>query len=58
MNFTDSMRLQDNMNKVVSQEREKCNLLPVDRITGISVRRYDQQITGKKRKYVSSDSQS
>ena len=31
---------------------EKCNLLPVDRVTDISVRRSDQQITGKKRKYV------
>ena len=38
MNFADSLQLQDNINKVVSQERE-CNLLPVDRMTDVSVRR-------------------
>ena len=59
MNLADSMRSQDNNNKVVSQEREKGNLLPVDRMTDISIHRLDQQINGKKnRKYVSSDNQS
>ena len=48
INLTDSMLLQDNINKVVSLEREKSNLLPVDRMTDISVHRYDQQISGKK----------
>ena len=38
LNLADSMWLQDN-NKVASQEREKCNLLPVDRMTDISVHR-------------------
>ena len=33
------MSLQDNIDKVVSQEREKCNLLPMDRVTDISIRR-------------------
>ena len=39
MNLADSMRSQDNINKVVSQEREKGKLLPVDRMADISVRR-------------------
>ena len=39
MNLADSMQSQDNINKVVSQEREKGNLLCVDRIKDISVRR-------------------
>ena len=30
MNLVGSMWSQDNINKVVSQEREKCNSLPVD----------------------------
>ena len=38
MNLADSMRSQDNINKVVSQEREY-NLLPMDRVADISVRR-------------------
>ena len=33
---------------MVSQEKEKGNLLPVDRMTDISVCKYDQQITEKK----------
>ena len=49
MNLADSMQSQDNINKVVPQGREKCNSLLVDRMTGISVRKYDQQITGKNR---------
>ena len=43
---------------MVSQERERWEyvLLPIDRGKDISVRRKDQQITGKKeRKYVSSN---
>ena len=48
MNLADPMRSQDNINKVVSQEREKGNLLPIDRVTDISVRRKYQQITRKK----------
>ena len=39
MNYADSTRSQENLNKGVSQEREKCNLLPVDRMTYISARR-------------------
>ena len=39
MNLADSMWSQDNINKVVSQEREKYNLLPVDRMIDISIRR-------------------
>ena len=39
MNLADSMRSQDKINKVVSQEREKCNLLSVDRMMDISIRR-------------------
>ena len=39
MNLADQMWSQDNINKVVSQEREKGNLLPVVRMTDISVRR-------------------
>ena len=39
MNLTNSMRSQDNINKVVSHEREKCYLLPEDRMVDISVRR-------------------
>ena len=45
MNLADSMRSQDNINKEVSQEREKerkvarNNLLPVYRVTDISVRK-------------------
>ena len=35
----------------------RIHLLPMDRVTAISVRRSDQQITGKKQKYVSSDNQ-
>ena len=38
MNSVDSMWSQDNINKVVSQEREY-NLLPMDKVTDISVRR-------------------
>ena len=38
MNLVDSMQSQDNINKVVSQEREY-DLLPMDRVTDISVRR-------------------
>ena len=56
MDLADSMHSQDNINKVVSQEREY-NLLPMDRIIDISVRRKDKKITGKNRKYVSSDNQ-
>ena len=37
MNLADSTCSQDNIYKVVSQEREKGNLLPVDRMTDISV---------------------
>ena len=47
MNLADSMRPQDYINKVVSQEREY-DLLPMDRVTDISVRRHDQLITEKK----------
>ena len=36
MNLADSVRSQDNINKVVSQEREY-NLLPKDRVTDISI---------------------
>ena len=39
MNWADSVRSQDKINKVVLQEREKGNLLPVDRMKGISDRR-------------------
>ena len=45
MNLADSTRAQDNTNKVVSEEREnktdgeECNLLHMDRMTDISVRR-------------------
>ena len=45
MDLADSMQLQDNINKVVSQEREikedseGYNLLSMDRVTDISVRR-------------------
>ena len=39
MNLADSMQSQDNINTVVSQEREKCNLLPEDRVSDIYVRR-------------------
>ena len=38
MNLADLTRSQDNINKVVSPEREY-NLLPMDRMTDISVRR-------------------
>ena len=38
MNLANSMGLQDNINKVVSQEKEY-NLLPMGRVTDISVRR-------------------
>ena len=37
MNLADSMQSQDNINKVVSQEREN-DLLPMDRLTDIYVR--------------------
>ena len=47
MNSADSMQSQDNINQMVSLEREY-NLLPIDRVTDISVHREDQQITGKK----------
>ena len=58
MKLADSMQLQENINKVVSQEREKYNLLPANRMTDISVRRSDQKITGKNpRKYVNSHNQ-
>ena len=42
MNLADSMQSQDNINKVVSQEREnkgEYNLWPMDRVTDITVRR-------------------
>ena len=45
MNLAESIQSQDNINKVVSQEREKkydsekYNLLPMDRMTDISIRR-------------------
>ena len=38
MNIADSMQSQDNINKVVSQER-KYNSLPMNKVTDISVRR-------------------
>ena len=38
MNFADSVRSQDSINKMVSQEGEY-DLLPMDRVTDISVRR-------------------
>ena len=38
MNLADFMRSQDNINKKNSQEREY-NLLPIDRVTDISVLR-------------------
>ena len=47
MNLADLMLSQDNIHNVASHERGKDNLLPVNRMTVISVRRYDQQITGK-----------
>ena len=39
MNIAESMRSQDNINKVVSQEREIGNSSPVDRMIDISIRR-------------------
>ena len=64
MNLAHSMRSQDNINKVghrkekIKEDFEEYNLLPMDRVTDISVRRLDQQITRKKTpKYVSSDNQ-
>ena len=39
MNFADSMQSQDNINKVVSQERGQYNSLLVDRMANISVRK-------------------
>ena len=39
MNLADSIESQDNINKVVSLEREKGKLLHVDRMTDISVLR-------------------
>ena len=46
MNLADSMWLQADINKVVSQESKKGNLSPVDdRVTDISIHRLDQQIT-------------
>ena len=64
MNLADSMLLQDNINKVgqrketIKEIDEEYNFMPMDRIIDISVRRWDQQITEKKkRKYVSSDNQ-
>ena len=38
MNLADSIQSQENINKVVSQEREY-DLLPMDRVTDISARR-------------------
>ena len=45
MNLADSMRLQDNINKVgnrkdkIKEDDEEYNSLPMDRMTDISVRR-------------------
>ena len=55
MNLADSMLLQDNINKVgqrketIKEIREEYNFMPMDRIIDISVRRWDQQITEKKK---------
>ena len=59
MNSAGSMRSQDIIIKgeKIKEDSEKYNLLPMDRVTDISVRWEDQQITGKKRKYVSSNNQ-
>ena len=41
MNLRDSMRSQDNINKAekIKEDGEEYNLLPMDRVTDISVRR-------------------
>ena len=50
MNLGDSVQSLDDINKVekIKEEGKEYNLLPLDRVTDISVRRKDQQITEKK----------
>ena len=64
MNLAGSMQSQDNINKVghrkerIKEYNEEYNLLPIDRLTYISVRRWDQQIAVKKKtKFVNSYNQ-
>ena len=53
MNLADSMQSQDNIKKMghreeyIKENGEEHILLPMDRVTGISVRRYDQKLPEK-----------
>ena len=57
MNLADSMRPPDNINKVVSQEREKYNLLPLIEWQIFPFADKINKLPKKNRKYVSSDNQ-